>query len=238
MDQIKGSINQEQDQPFEEVNPFTDKTVVQRYEAWYANIGRRADHLEKDLLKKLLDQFPEAHSLLEIGCGTAHFTRWFETQGLQVLGLDSSRPMLEEAKSLGNPFCLLADALKLPLATNSFDLTAMITTLEFIPDPLRGLTEALRVSRQGLILGVLNRRSILGRRINDDQSTAGYAANLFTPNELVRLVKQVVGGDQFKISWKTTLWPLTPFSLPLPWGGFIGMSVRITYIKNRRQRCR
>jgi len=51
------------------------------------------------------------------------------------------------------------------------------------------------------------------------------AAHLFTLKELIRLIRQAAGGGQIKIAWQTTLWPFLPFALPLPWGGFIGMSV-------------
>jgi len=209
----------------ERTNPFTDAALVENYEAWYTTTGRRADRLEKALLKQLLAAFPTAHTLLEIGCGTAHFTRWFESQGLQVIGLDSSLPMLEEAKSLESPPGLRGDALKTPLASDSFDLVAMITTLDFLPDPLGSLIEALRVSRQGLILGVLNAQSKLGRQLEKIRNPPWDAAHLFSVKELLRLIRRAVGGDQVKISWWTTLWPLLPFALPLPWGGFIGVRV-------------
>ena len=227
MQRVNGSGTKKQNRPLHTANPFIDKAVVKDYEAWYTTIGRRADCLEKALLKQLLRKFPGANSLLEIGCGTAHFTRWFENQGLKVLGMDISRPMLEKAKSLASPFCLLADALKLPLAENSFDLTAIITTLEFLSDPIRGLSEALRVSKMGLILGALNSQSTLGRRIKFDRSSPWINAHLFSLKELIRLVQLVDIGYPFKIYWQTTLWPLIPFSLPLPWGSFIGLSVRI-----------
>jgi Zn-dependent protease len=78
-------------------NPFAESAVVSGYEAWYENTGRRADRLEKALLKQLLARFPQASSILEVGCGTGHFTRWFEELGLQTAGLDLSLSMLAEA---------------------------------------------------------------------------------------------------------------------------------------------
>jgi len=75
---------------------------------------------------------------------------------MQAAGLDLSRPMLEEAKSLGGPIYLQGDALMVPFLSKSIDLVAMITTLEFLSEPGQGLAEARRVARQGLVLGVLN----------------------------------------------------------------------------------
>jgi ubiquinone/menaquinone biosynthesis C-methylase UbiE len=222
---VDGSSNQGQNQSYARGNPFIDVTLVENYEAWYTTTGHRADRLEKVLLKRLLQPFPDAHTLLEIGCGTAHFTHWFESLGLQTIGLDSSQPMLEEAKSLRIPPCLQGDVMNTPLMTGSFELVAIITTLEFLSDPLGCLDEVLRISRQGLILGVLNRQSKLGRQLKKEENRLWDTAHFFTIKQLVCSIRQVAYRDQIKISWQTTLWPLIPFALPLPWGGFVGMSM-------------
>ena len=163
-------------------------------------------------------------SVLEVGCGTGHFTRWFSQQGLQVIGLDLSRAMLEEANRLESTLLLQGDALKLPFASNSFDMITLITTLEFLPDPIAVLSEVHRVARKGLILGVINTQSCLGRKYKRRKSPIWKAAQLFTPSELKQLIQQAVG-EEVEIIWRTALWPIWPASLPLPWGGFIGMTV-------------
>ena len=83
-------------------------------------------------MKRLLTGFSRACTLLEVGCGTGHFTRWFGEQGLQAMGLDFSSPMLAEAIRLGSPPCVQGDALALPFRAGAFDLVALITTLEFV----------------------------------------------------------------------------------------------------------
>ena len=145
-------------------NPFANPQITAGYEAWYQTVGRRADYQEKALLKRLLNCFPTARSILEVGCGTGHFTRWFGEQGLPTVGPDLSWPMLEVAKRLMGPPCLQGDAFVLPFRSASIDLVVLITTLEFLPNPVQALAEALRVARQGLLLGVLNAQSHLGRR--------------------------------------------------------------------------
>lgn len=205
--------------------PFAHPDTALGYEAWYATRGRRADRLEKALLRQLLARFPRAGSLLEVGCGTGHFTRWFEEQGLSSMGLDLSPPMLTEAVRLDSPPCLRGDALALPFSRKAFDLVALITTLEFLADPIPALGGALRVSRQGLLLGVLNRHSLLGWRRKNEGGPIWGAARLYTPAELTRLVRQAAAGRRVEIVWRTTLWPILPWALPLPWGGFIGMAV-------------
>jgi 2-polyprenyl-3-methyl-5-hydroxy-6-metoxy-1,4-benzoquinol methylase len=65
-------------------NPFDEPALAARYEDWYAGEGRQADILEKQLLAKLLAGFRSAQSVLEVGCGTGHFTCWLADQGLRA----------------------------------------------------------------------------------------------------------------------------------------------------------
>lgn len=209
------------------MNPFTNPAVVTSYETWYETVGHRADRLEKALLKRLLTGFPRASTILEVGCGTGHFTRWFAEQGLQATGLDLSQPMLAEAARLGSPPCVQGDALALPFWTADFDLIALVTTLEFLREPVRALAEALRVARQGLVLGVLNRHSLLGRELKQEGGPIWRVAQFFTPAKLIVTVQCAAAGRPVKIVWRTTLWPFWPGMLPLPWGGFVGMAVML-----------
>ena len=105
------------------LNPFENPAIVEGYEACYETTGRRADRLEKALLQKLLDGFPAVHTLLEVGCGTGHFTRWFQERGLQAVGLDRSTLMLAEAVRLGRLQCVHGDALSLPSRTMPWTLS-------------------------------------------------------------------------------------------------------------------
>jgi ubiquinone/menaquinone biosynthesis C-methylase UbiE len=208
-------------------NPFANPEIAAGYEAWYQKAGRQADRQEKSLLKRLLHCFPNACSILEVGCGTGHFTRWFDALGFQATGLDVSFPMLEEAKRFKNPDCLQGEALKLPFLSKAFDLIALITTMEFLPDPVQVLTEAIRVARKGLILGMLNAQSHLGRQYKREAGPIWESARFYTPDELRGVLRKVVG-EKPGIIWRTTLWPFWPGALLLPWGGFIGMAVKFS----------
>jgi ubiquinone/menaquinone biosynthesis C-methylase UbiE len=209
-------------------NPFDDPGLAARYEGWYEGSGRSADVQEKCLLAELLRDFPEATTVLEVGCGSGHFTRWLAERGYRVTGLDSSEAMLTEARRRNGIPYLLGDAMALPFADHRFDLTALITTLEFVPDPQQALREAMRVSAQGLLLGVLNRRGRLARQRKHAGRPPWDAAQFFSVAELKRLVQDVGEGRVESIRWRTTLWPFPIRGrLPLPWGGFIGMAVRL-----------
>ncbi|NGZ95000.1 MAG: class I SAM-dependent methyltransferase [Nitrospira sp. WS110] len=208
-------------------NPFADFSVAARYEDWYAGPGREADELEKRLLAKLLACFPGAKTALEVGCGTGHCTRWLQECGLRAIGLDLSWPMLLEARRLQSPPCLQGDALALPFADRSIDLVALITTVEFVENPLRTLEEAVRVARQGLMLGVLNRRSLLVLQYRISGEDVWRAAHFYSVGELKRLVVQAAKGRFQSLRWRTTLWPIPHLpDLPVPWGGFIGLAAQ------------
>ncbi len=221
-----------------ERNPFNDEQVASHYEAWYETTeGRRADVQEKELLAKLLAGSPQADTLLEIGCGTGHFSRWFSGLGLTVTGLDLSPAMLAQALGEdGTVAYVYGDAYQLPFTDGAFDLVALVTTLEFLTEPEIALREAARVARQGLLLGVLNRWSLMGlqRRLAAlFQPTIFDPAHFYGVGELGRLVRRAVGQGS-SLAWDTTLWP-RPLPLTgrrLPWGGFIGMSV---LLRERRE---
>jgi ubiquinone/menaquinone biosynthesis C-methylase UbiE len=214
--------------PSQLINPFADSSVAARYEDWYAGPGCEADALEKRLLGKLLSHFPAAQTALEVGCGTGHFTRWLAERGLDVIGLDLSWPMLLEARRLRSPSCLQGDAQALPFEARSVDLAVLITTLEFVENPLLTLEEAVRVARQGLILGVLNRWSILALQYQTSGKEVWRAAHFFSVGELKRLVVQAAKERFQSLRWRTTLWPIPHLpDLPVPWGGFIGLAVQL-----------
>jgi len=207
--------------------------IAKGYEAWYSTPeGQRADRLEKVLLARLLDTLPRIHLALEVGCGTGHFTRWLATEGMRVVGLDISPAMLAQAQRLtitDDCSYLLGDALVLPFPDRSFDLVALITTLEFIPQPEWALAEAARVARRGLLLGVLNRHSLLAlkRRWRSLWTSTIYdRAHFFTVGELGRLARRALGARLRALTWRTTLF-LGPWSTALPWGGFIGMVLQL-----------
>jgi ubiquinone/menaquinone biosynthesis C-methylase UbiE len=209
-------------------NPFDDPSVATGYEDWYGGPGREADALEKRVLGKLLAGFRDAETVLEIGCGTGHFSRWLSERGLTVTGLDVSWPMLLEARRLGSPPCLQGNAETLPFQDRSFDLAVLVTTLEFVESPQRTLEEAVRVARQGVILGVLNRRSLLALHYRASGKQLWQAAHFFSVGELKRQVVQAAGRRLQSIQWRTTLWPIPCLpDLPVPWGGFIGLAAQV-----------
>lgn len=205
-------------------NPFEDPDIAARYEAWYHTTGKKAADQEKSLIKDLLSNFPDAETILDVGCGTGFFTSWFESRGLQAYGLDRSKMMLREAKMGYRLTCVGGDASALPFPENSFDVVTLITTLEFLSNPLLALSTALRVARMGMILGVINRHSWLGLRYRLKGGPIWRSAQLYTPRELVNMLSNILP-KQYKITYSTTIWPFFAGVSKCPWGGFIGLAV-------------
>jgi len=209
--------------------------IVKTYESWYEGKYRRADKLEKSLLKELLDTLPHAESLLEVGCGTAHFTRWFESLGLECYGLDVSYLMLKEAEKLwSNKSLLWGESTHLPFKDDSFDIVAFIACMEYMPNPAKVLREASRVARMGIILGLMNKWSLptLRRIIQVKMKRNPYYkdAKFYSVLAIKQILKDALT-DAYDIPyWSTTVFPRILGNVEsslIPFGAFLGMAVKL-----------
>jgi len=135
----------------------------EHYDAWYStDRGSWIGETEFRLILELLE--PErGSSVLDVGSGTGYFTRRLATQGYAATGVDPDATMLAFARAhrTGAEEYLLGDACRLPFGDRSFDYCVSITALCFIPEERAALAEMARVCRRGLVLGLLNRRSLL-----------------------------------------------------------------------------
>src|SRR4030042_2029339 len=112
---------------------------------------------------------------------------------MKPVGIDVSLPMLRVARQkIGQETGLcLAKAEALPFKDHSFDFVTFITTLEFLDDPAKALLEAKRISREKILLGVLNKFSLTGimRRIRDIFCPSLYdEATFYTIWEMKRVL--------------------------------------------------
>jgi SAM-dependent methyltransferase len=144
------------------------------YEAWYHTArGAWIGTTEFSLLQSLLRPAPGAR-LLDVGCGTGWFSRRFTGHGLQVTGIDPDPAALAVARSQGGEVSWMeASATALPFADNSFDYSTAVTSLCFINEVQQAVQEMWRVSRHGMVLGLLNRRSLLNRQKHGRGSYTG-----------------------------------------------------------------
>jgi ubiquinone/menaquinone biosynthesis C-methylase UbiE len=217
-----------------EKSVYSQEQTAKQYEASYENKYKRADTLEKRLLKKLLEQFGDAQRLLEVGCGTAHFTRWMESLGFECCGVDISIFMLKEAQKMWIQGCLLqCEASHLPFRTKSMDVVVYVTSLEFMPDLVKVLTEAGRVAKKGMVIGLINKwslptlRKMLQTKRGRDQFYRN--ARFYSIRDMKRKLRQKLKGYSIK-NWRTTVFPSIFGNLEssrFPFGAFLGIAVTL-----------
>jgi SAM-dependent methyltransferase len=201
------------------------------YEAWYQTArGSWIADREFDLMMRLLKPAAGA-MLLDVGCGTGHFSRRFAAVGLRVTGLDPDPAMLDYARGLGGVSYLLGTGTALPFDDNAYDHVTAVTSLCFIADPERALREMWRVARRAVLLGLLNRHSLLYRQKHD---RGGYrGARRDTAAEVRRWTQSLAPVPRVTIRSAIFL-PGDAFArtveavLPgvLPWGGFLAVLLR------------
>lgn len=218
------------------VNPkeewFWDQRIVGSYESWYQGKGRRADRLEKKVLALLLKSFDGIESLVEVGCGTTHFTRYFESLGLRCTGYDLSPLMINAARRLWGGQLVRGDSAHLPFTDNSFDIVAFITCLEFMPKPLEVLREGARVGRMGIIIGLMNRYGVSTVRRTIQvwlgKNPFYRHAHFYSLGEIRSFLKRATAREH-EIDWRATLLP-RPFGdriTKIPLGDFLGVAVTL-----------
>lgn len=185
-----------------------DADLADKYDDWYRKPeGRYADAMERELFLRLV-QPRKGQSLLEIGCGTGHNLEFFRGLGLEVAGVDPSKPMLEIArrKLQAGATLSLGQAEGLNFEDGSFDIVTLITLLEFSSDPAGALKEAARVARERVYLGVLNKASALAmvRRVKGRFRESVYnQAKFYTIWGIEQMVKRELGN--VPLTWGSVL---------------------------------
>ena len=207
-----------------------------RYEGWYATLrGQKVDRAERALLEWLLALFPEARSVIEIGCGTGHFTRWFAQKLPLVIGLDRAPAMLAEFRKASSEIpIIVGDAHHLPVRDRSVDVSALVVTLEFLKDSPAALAEAIRIARRGVLLITLNPWSLggLSRRIGSQSRGAILSQAKGFPLGSLKAMAAKAGGKRLRrILWRSTLFPngFWRLCLPAPLGDVLGLALVLVH---------
>ncbi len=144
------------------------------YDAWYRSPrGRWIAEMEFRLLSGLLHARHGA-SLLDVGAGTGHFSHRFAAAGLHVTVLDPDRAMLAYARRTDATLSSVeGTAAQLPFVATCYDYTIAVTSLCFVSDPAQAVAQMWRVARHGVLLGLLNRHSLLYRQKQGHGAYAG-----------------------------------------------------------------
>lgn len=136
------------------------------YERWWAPVLAPTARSLADSVRPTVDARPDAW-LLDIGTGTGTLAVELVERypSAHVTGVDSSRGMLDEARSLArrrlSPAAarhlefVRGDAGRLPFADESFDAVVSSFVFQLVPDRFAALREARRVLRPGGTIAVL-----------------------------------------------------------------------------------
>ncbi|MBN1902048.1 class I SAM-dependent methyltransferase [Candidatus Sumerlaeota bacterium] len=170
---------------------FSAKAVG--YDRWYETPeGRAHDLAQKADVVKMIGSSGNGRRLLDVGCGTGHWSRFFSSLGFNVYGIDVSPEMLSVAKS-SSPSSITflhGEAGNLPFDNETFDMAASMATLEFISDASLALREMSRCVKRGgtILIGTLNRLSQLNRQRIANGKEPYASGRLFSPDELRKLL--------------------------------------------------
>ncbi|MBE7175708.1 MAG: class I SAM-dependent methyltransferase [Mucilaginibacter polytrichastri] len=213
---------------------FFNRDHTDTYEQWYEGRYKRAEVWQKKVMAQLVGKDRRVRELLEFGCGTTRFTRWWNEIGIEATGGDISPFMLGQAVHLFPGDLVMADSHHMPFRDQTFDALAFITTFEYYKDPVRVIREAARVARHGIAFGMMNRNSpkFIRRRVQQafGKNPFYITATFYTPAMLIGKINEALAGREFSLEWTCTglpkWFPLQQWSVP--YGDFFGLYVRFT----------
>jgi ubiquinone/menaquinone biosynthesis C-methylase UbiE len=171
---------------------FDFDPVADVYDRWYETAkGRRLDRAQKSTVLRILKRLPPQHrraTLLDTGCGTGHWSRFFTALGFAVLGVDISTEMIRVARASVCRQCRFepGDICDLHFSDRSFDVVASMTAIEFSTDAEKAVAEMARCSKPGgsLIVGTLNRLAPINLERVARAEEPYFSARLLSASEL------------------------------------------------------
>jgi ubiquinone/menaquinone biosynthesis C-methylase UbiE len=174
------------------MNVFIKEEVAANYDSYYKTpVGKEIDRIEKQAIESLLP-VASKDTILELGCGTGHWSEFLSSKGFKVCALDISDAMLSKArlKGIKNVEFRKGDAAALSFPDENFNTVVSFTMLEFTKDPGLVIKEIFRVLKPGglFIAGCLNLNSQLGKTKNTVETFRN--AHFFTKTELAELFKE------------------------------------------------
>jgi ubiquinone/menaquinone biosynthesis C-methylase UbiE len=184
-----------------------DFNDAKAYEKWLSKpANQKSTALENRLMLDILNPSP-GKTALDIGCGTGASLMPLVEMGLHGTGLDPSPYMLDIAsRNLGERVDLhrgFAEAL--PFEDNSFDYACLNTSLEFVEDPAKAISEAGRVAKSKIFLGVFNRYALKGIQLRIGgifTNTVFNHARFYSVWELKQNIRNLMA--DVPITWRTT----------------------------------
>ena len=131
----------------------TDKEL---YDQWHSELGEQGEYNSDSPWHQMSKQHLgniQGRKVLEIGCGRGGFSQYLLECGADLVAADFSDSAVTITNQLlsnkPNFEAVVADIQNMPFPDNTFDVVISLETLEHVPDPDKGLTELLRVTKPG-----------------------------------------------------------------------------------------
>jgi len=129
------------DGKFYESNPFGARD--------WSNPAEVEEGVENDI-KDLLKNISKQALIIDVGAGTGRVSNYLGMHGFQnVVSLDYSLTSLKQVEKNSNNLCVWGNNLRIPVASNSFDLVISTGVIHHTPDPARALSECARIVKPG-----------------------------------------------------------------------------------------
>lgn len=159
-----------------------DKTAS-TYDSFYTTpLGALYDRLQKKAVESLLPDPNEFPGVLEVGCGTGHWTSFLSQRGFKVTGIDISPEMIRiaESKKIPNADFKLVDILDFSIDEQQFDIAVAFTSIEFTQSPSDALQQMARTVRSGgyLLIGSLNKTGLLNQKRIKEKKEPYFSAQI------------------------------------------------------------
>jgi len=198
------------------------------------------DRREKELIQNLLKPV-DGERLLNVGCGTGNYLRFFRERGCSVTGTSSSQHMLDMAREkLGQRADLCQGSYEdLPFSDNEFDIVAMILPHSGC-NIRKAINEMIRVCRGRIVVGTVNRYSASSLYGAGTGTSNRYEASLVSSIPgMIKIIRSALSDTS--IQWGSVIffpqrwYPAISFLeertpvMKNPFGSFIGLAFPVTY---------
>lgn len=138
---------------YEKDQKFFYENIAENFDGYMNkyDLGKRLKLVFEVFLK---DEELKGKKFLDLGCGTGWFSKEAVDRGARVTSLDVGPNLLGKTKERckGKSKLVIGDALSLPFANDFFDIVLSSEVIEHTENPLKAISESIRVLRPEGIL--------------------------------------------------------------------------------------
>ena len=220
-----------------------DKESIKKYESWFFTPeGVYVDEKEKAALLQVM-RFKRGEKVLEIGCGTGRYIEYFNELGLIATGIEPMDELIKIAlqkSKIKKEQIIKSPYERLPFEDESFDSVVSLIALQFSIDIKMALKEMIRVAKNKVGIGFLNKNSLTNFFNTKERRRLYRDAKPLTADQLKKFLFEIFGDKirEFEINVKYTLYLpvkigyLIPFvddffeKMNLPFGDYAVMIIK------------